>query len=461
MDTKVGIYRQKRAYYSCRKPFLPPEIFAEYAFESKAVDKDNEAYASLRELLRLLGLDEKNFGKKSWNPFGSFIKPGHTVLLKPNLVRHFSENRDTRGLITHGSLIRAASDYAYIALQGKGRIIIADGPMDDADFGEIANITGIYEIQKFYKEQKGFDIEVYDLRQEKVIKKDDKILERVRLEGDTSGYTVVNLGDMSAFKKERLDYTSFRGAESRPDVMLLHHNKEKDEYLIANTFLNADAVINIPKMKTHKRAGVTLCLKNIVGITGDRNWLPHYSDTACVDRNNIRNRSLLQPIRKMLEFMRPLRDWLRQFVGVTESTMRSGNWYGNDIIWRSILDLWKITVYADKEGIIRDKEQRKTFVIVDGIIAGESDGPTNPSAKRCGVLVAGFDWPSVDMATTRIMGFDPMKIPKFKGLLSLMNIVCVSNVMAWNKRLSDFRGRCLRFKPHYGWKGHIEAEQQL
>ena len=121
MDIKnIGIYRQERPSYSEKKPYFPPAIFEEYPFNDRNTDQSNHAYSSLRNLLKLLELDSENFGKKSWNPFGSFIKPGDTVLLKPNFVRHFCENGDTKGLMTHGSLIRAAADYAYIALQGKG-----------------------------------------------------------------------------------------------------------------------------------------------------------------------------------------------------------------------------------------------------------------------------------------------------------------------------------------------------
>jgi len=89
----IGIYRQKRPYYSEKKPYFPPAIFEEYPFNDRSTDQSNHAYSSLRNLLKLLELDLENFGKKSWNPFGSFIKPGNTILLKPNLVRHFCEKR--------------------------------------------------------------------------------------------------------------------------------------------------------------------------------------------------------------------------------------------------------------------------------------------------------------------------------------------------------------------------------
>ena len=461
MQADVSVYKQNKLSYSEKPPYFPCAIFPEYPFSDPRIDKNNEAYGSLRQLLLLLGLDVENFGKKIWNPFGMFIFPGNTILLKPNFMRHFNERGGANGLITHGSLIRAAVDYAYIALKGKGKIIIADGPMDDADFEKITKLAGLYEIRNFYKDNVNFDIEIYDLRQEKVTKKVEKIIRRDRLRGDPLGYSVVDLGNMSVFKKDKLDYKSFRGSECKVDIMNLHHNEERDEYLISNTFLSADVIINIPKMKTHKRAGVTLALKNIVGITGDRNWLPHSSEPVLGNNKNkpVFKAKIKKFLINIINLIKPLRDGLRQIAGVTQATMYAGNWYGNDIMWRTIVDLGHITKYTDKNGVITKDRQRRSFVIVDGIVGGEADGPTNPTPKPCGVLVAGFDELYVDIATSRVMGFDPMKIPKFKNInAGIKNIKCVSNIKEWTGNIFDFKGRCLDFKPHYGWKNYIEAE---
>ena len=468
MRQDVGIYKQKNLYYSEKAPYYPPAVFEEYPFNDRRIDKKNEVYASLRHVLRLLGLDSERFGTKEWNPFGSFISPGKTVLLKPNFVKHFSERGGVKGLITHGSLIRSATDYVYIALKGKGRIVIADGPMDDGDFNEIARFAGLYEIKKFYKEKANFDIEIYDLRQEQVIKKNEEIVKRIKLKGDPAGYTAIDLGKISEFKKGALDYSSLRGSECRQNIMSLHHNEGKDEYLIANTFLRSDVVINLPKMKAHKRSGVTLALKNMIGITGDRNWLPHFSEGPCGKGRVDPEKEIIKLLKKMFALIKPLRDRLRQFVGVTGSTMRSGNWYGNDVIWRTIIDLAHIGCYADRNGVIRKDRQRRSFVIMDGIVAGEGDGPLNPFPKQCGILIAGFNDFCVDITASRLMGFDPAKIPKFKNIskdkmhklynFDFKEIQCISNIKDWSKNLDEFKGRCLNFKPHYGWKGHIEVD---
>ena len=476
MRRGVGVYKQTKRSYSERPPYFPPVIFEEYPFEDLRTDRGNEAYASFRQLLRLLGLDSGNFGKRRWDPFGLFISPGQTVLLKPNFVKHFSERHGVKGLITHGSIIRAVADYVYIALKGKGRIIIADGPMDDADFEKIAELTGLYEIKRFYAGMTGFNIEIYDLRQEMVIKKKGRIIQRTKLQGDPAGYTAIDLAEMSEFKRSALDYRSFKGAESDADIMYLHHNETKDEYLISNTFLRSDVVINIAKMKTHRRAGVTLSLKNLIGITGDRNWLPHFCNNGSGNHNedydsdvkNLDNKIFRIIKRPLAVLAKPLRDRLRQYVGVTRSTIENGNWYGNDIMWRTIIDLAHINDYADKRGVIKKERQRKSFAIIDGIVAGEGDGPLNPRPKACGLLIGGFNYLCVDAVTSRLMGFEPMKIPKFKRVsneiwrricgIDLRDIMCLSNVEYWNKALGDLKDGHLIFKPHYGWKRHIEVD---
>ena len=54
------------------------------------------------------------------------------------------------------------------------------------------------------------------------------------------------------------------------------HVDGRNEYLLSATVLSADLVVNLPKLKTHKKTGVSLALKNLVGINGDKNWLPHH-----------------------------------------------------------------------------------------------------------------------------------------------------------------------------------------
>ena len=42
--------------------------------------------------------------------------------------------------------------------------------------------------------------------------------------------------------------------------------------------MDADVFINIPKLKSHKKVGLTCALKNLVGINANKNWLPHHTE---------------------------------------------------------------------------------------------------------------------------------------------------------------------------------------
>jgi len=78
-------------------------------------------------ILRIRGLQ--------WNPLGTIIKPGQTVLLKPNFVLSFnSSGDDLFAVVTHPSILRAIVDYVYLALKGIGRIVIADAPQMDCNW---------------------------------------------------------------------------------------------------------------------------------------------------------------------------------------------------------------------------------------------------------------------------------------------------------------------------------------
>ena len=50
----------------------------------------------------------------------------------------------------------------------------------------------------------------------------------------------------------------------------------RHRYLVARELIEADVVFNVPKLKTHKKAGVTGALKNLVGINGHKAYLPHH-----------------------------------------------------------------------------------------------------------------------------------------------------------------------------------------
>ncbi len=487
MSSKVAIAAGHTGY-PAKPPYSPAVSYPEYPFGPAGLANEvNEAYEGGRDALRLLELDAEHYGQKDWNPLSEFIRPGNTVVLKPNFVRHFRETKAGHEdcLITHGAVIRAALDYAYVALQGRGRLIIADAPQNDADFDEIRKMAGVDEIVEFYRRHAHFDVEVYDLRPEKARKVDGVIVGHDPLPGDPAGYVKVDLGRHSMFAEvENLCHLLY-GSEYDTSEIRRHHTGGVHEYLVSRTILEADCVINLPKLKTHKKTGITVCMKNLVGINGNKNWLPHHREgTPSQGGDQYRDDGLMHRIeRRCMECFRrafPLLGPLRRVVAgpiksvgacvfgdTNKDAVRSGNWYGNDTTWRMVVDLNRIVAYAGSNGQLQNAPARRIFCIVDGIVGGEGNGPLDPTRKPAGCVVAGSNPVIVDLACTRVMDFDHRHLPLLChatdasslpiAMCGYDGVVCVSNDVRLRGCLSEVAGLNLRFRPHFGWQGRAEV----
>jgi uncharacterized protein (DUF362 family) len=488
----VAVVKQKAAYYPSRPPFHPPATFPEFqrVFPPTLVCEPNPVYDAVRESFHLLGYDEPHFGCDSWNPLGGLINPGDTVMLKPNMLSHkHSLNDDWDYCITHGSVIRPVVDYVYLALQGKGRIIIADGPQHDSDMYKMVERLGIREMQEFYQRVRGFSIELLDLRDEKWIETDGIYTETVRLPGDPAGNLIFDLGGESMFAALDQKSPRFYGCHYDIKETQSHHSMGKHEYSICRTPISADVFINIPKMKTHKKCGLTVNLKSVVGgLNANKNYLPHYVLGAPEEGGDQFNKRTMRTTWEnavvvnakarlnrgdpLIQYLaRRLKKVAYRIFGSTEEVVRSGNWHGNDTVWRMCLDLNRILMYGQPNGTLDRQRRKRYFSVVDGIFAMEGNGPISGTKRECGLIIAGDNPVSVDAVCARLMGFDEQKIklisscyndqhpfPLFDG--SLEDVKCTSNQLQWNGPVSAWKTEdTLRFKPHFGWKEHIELAQ--
>jgi len=481
----VAIARGPRRY-DADPPFSPTIAYPEYPFDDATAPAENgSVYDAVRNSLALLKLDAEHLGTAGWNPLRETIRPGDTVVLKPNFVRDFRETQDGDGrcIITNGTIIRAVVDYVYLALGGEGRIIIADAPQNDANFDRIRELTAVDAIRGFYQERTGFDVELYDLRPEQARKVDGVIVGHTPLPGDPAGYTRVNLGGESALTEVNHLCHLLYGAEYNTKELFSHHHDDLHEYLISKTILNADVVISLPKLKTHKKVGLTVNLKNLVGINGNKNWLPHHregtpaqgGDQFCDDHVKHRvERAMAMQFKRVFPLLGPLRRIVagpikalgkRLFGDTNTDTIRSGNWYGNDTCWRMVVDLNRILFYADAAGFLHEHPVRRFVSIVDGIIAGEGNGPLDPKPKPTGLVIAGLNPVAVDLACARVMGFDPRRIPMLTGALADHPrpltafgdyVTGLSDEPGFVGPIGGWRCPHAAFEPHFGWKGHIE-----
>ena len=250
--------------------------------------------------------------------------------------------------------------------------------------------------------------------------------------------------------------------------------------------VEADVFINLPKLKTHKKGGITCSLKNLVGINTYRNYLPHNSigtpaeggDQFPASKAKSRIESTLMPfihqniLKKsfLAKLFSPIIGLGKLFFGDNQDTIRGGSWYGNDTLWRMVLDINKVLFYVNPDGTLRDgslSTMKKYISIVDSIIAGESNGPKAPDAINAGYIIAGLNPVSVDAVCARIMNFDYKKIPSIEnafrikrfplGIFKKEDIKILFQEEVYS--LSNFPSSlAVSFKPHQGWVGHIELK---
>ena len=140
-----------------------------------------------------------------------------------------------------------------------------------------------------------------------------------------------------------LNYDDFTTVKCvNPNAILLR------EISLPRTIAAAEVLVSVPKMKTHKLAGITLSLKNMFGI------LP----------------------------------------GMVYG------WPKNTLHWNGIpLSICEIN------GTVRTH-----YAVVDGVVGMEGHGPIMGTAKPAGVLVLGDNALAVDATAARIMGVEPSRV---------------------------------------------------
>lgn len=486
-----------------RPPFHPAEHFSELG--ETEIDKTNKVYGLVRELLFGLGMDKENYGTSDWNPFKMLVKPNDKVVIKPNLVIHSHKDgrRGIEAMVTHASILRPVIDYILIASNGMVKITVADVPLQSASWEKIINENHYEQLIAYYK-NKDVNIELLDFRLQEVHCNKYGFIDKKReIPGDPKGNCSVDLGNDSCFMPIIKDHKKFTVTDYKHGSVGKHHNSQKNEHLIPRTILECDLFINIPKMKTHKKGGVTLSMKNLIGINADKSWIAHHR-RGSVKHGGDEYDSL--PLRFLLEyrfviftkryklgvvfltyFFSPLRN-LASFIKdkittnkhskmiyadsdtkhESASVVTEGSWYRNNTIWRSIIDLNRTILFADRDGKMSEKRQRKYFALVDGIKGMDRNGPMHGIPKDSSCLVAAYNPVVCDYVSSLIMGIDPVKIPSINECFKLNKykiidfnheeIAVKSNVKVYEDIHNMNWEKSLKFVPADNWKGHIEKK---
>ncbi|MCI0538017.1 MAG: DUF362 domain-containing protein, partial [Verrucomicrobiales bacterium] len=214
-----------------------------------------------------------------------------------------------------------------------------------------------------------------------------------------------------------------------------NHRPGSHRYLVSQSVLDADLLINVPKWKSHQKSGLTGALKNLVGINGDKAYLPHFrrgapkwggdeyrdehrwlyfAQTALREKFQKKSSLAYQLLKPGWEFVKRARGIEtrldRPAAQPKNFYIAGGAWYGNETIWRMIYDLNLIIRCADAEGRLQETPQRDYFCIVDGLISGEGNGPLQPLPRETDWLVFGDEPFAIDAALSWFMGFAPEKL---------------------------------------------------
>jgi len=468
------ILRRTSHRYPESREFGPDRTYPELS--GVAPDRgDNPFHEDVREIFRTAGLDTNRFGTPQWNPLGKWITRGMTVLVKPNWVKHESADLEgTHVLFTDPFVLRAVIDYVLLATGRQGKVIVADSPLQGADFSRLKVQAGIENLSGHYS-RAGLPVVLQDLRVVAAEIDDNSsfIRSTKRLDGDPLGYSIVDLGSDSRLEEVTGEDSKFEVSDYRRDATRAHHRKGVHEYCVANSVLNADVIINVPKLKSHLKAGMTGAMKNFVGVNCDKAYLPHYrtgpprkGGDEYPDHKTIS--SAISIVKSAIQHHVPMWAWKAArfaalvLVSLTEDdgacAYHSGGWHGNDTLWRTIYDICDI-VRNRGVGGARLKTPRPVLTLVDAVIAGEGPGPLRPVPRPLSLLCWGEDVGAIDLVCAGLMGFDHKRIPTTSHLRDRASrrisdatgsaaIRWAGNPVAWNEA---------PFTPPPTWRGQIEA----
>jgi uncharacterized protein (DUF362 family) len=248
----------------------------------------------------------------------TIIEPGDTVVLKPNLVWGAapSEAYTTDPRVTR-TVVRLARE------AGAGQVIIAEGSALYRD-GHSARGATIEAFRLCGHDANGDMVD------------------------DATGAPLIDLNDAGGL--DQRDPALVRAVHLQNGLIW-------SEYWLPNVILDADVLIGIPALKNHSHAGVTLALKNQIGIAPSDIYHSPGS---------------------------------QMYKGALN--------HGPTDLGRHIVDL----------NLARPLD----FVVIDGL-RGMTDGPVGntPADPPMKLILAGRDAVAVDTVGSLVMGYDPATIP--------------------------------------------------
>lgn len=348
--------------------------------------ENNPCYPLVEEALMLLNPQHVE------NPLGNVVRPGDVVVIKPNWCTQYLFPIP----ITHPGLVHAVAELA--ARAGAAKVRIVEAPM-----------TMTHSATWFYG--RSF-LNMATWLQHLSRKHPATVFEH--RDGNADEFTWVLLADRSLLRdipRDALRHDSGYVKDDMfydvPDSRGFDPRKyEYGLYAVANSYLDCDVFVNFPKMKTHAWTGITIALKNLMGLnlmSTLHRMPPQRAKEYLAGGNVSKGRE---------NGMRDVPHFDGRYVDIENLPEAAPT---NDVLWRSLADLNRIIHYCDRRGRLQEKQQRRYLNIVDGIIGTENDGPISDARVCSRTIVAGADPVRVDAVCARVMGYDPNKIPLIRN----------------------------------------------
>lgn len=368
------------------------------------------------------------------------------VLLKPNWVKHSVYEFDEICLRTNDNFLLSLLE---VILKFKpASVSIGDAPIQGCNWQEVVKPAFISQV-KDLSTQYNVSITIKDFRR---VVFNPKLNKPLKDRSPLSDYVIFDLGSDSYLEEiTNSKKNLFRVADYNPDKLAESHRPGVHKYCITKELFEADIVISVPKVKTHQKAGLTAALKNLVGLNGDKDYLPHHrvggveqggdcypgknrlrywSELALDFANRYQGTNLYRLARKVSSAF-----WYLSFP--TKNQNLGAAWYGNDTTWRMVLDLNKVAIFGMANGEISSNPQRQLFSFCDGIIGGQGDGPLKPEPMPLGII-SFTNYSGVnDLALAALMGLDIHKIAMLNEIAKSTKNEKVNLFI--NSELADFK----------------------
>lgn len=403
------------------------------------------------------------------------------IFIKPNMVINpwKGEENNWIATVTNRSLIEAVLMVIKEKATEPIEITIGDAPMARSKHEITLKLLKLRKLIEEYNV--GFlTITLIDIRDWYWKYVSTMCVSRKHLKGDPKGVRYLNLSSDSAFfGKQNNDFEAFDDIQPVSEF----HNEKDNIFGISASILEADLFINLPKLKTHRIAGLTCAMKNLVGMNANKNCVPHNTrgvgnegGDAFKDVGNDLDKEFAGfggKIRRLLRRKKPILNYCLIPVKVIYDKLHRqkeqigyGMWHGNDTIWRSIIDLNRIILYSNKDGQMTDTIQRRYLCITDAIVSGEGEGPLHPTPKNTNLLLVSDSAVAIDLFASKIMGFDWKKIPSIEKSMQrdvrwpLVNFDYTDVIINYKENRYDLDGIreliSFNFIPTKGWEGYIE-----